>query len=82
MIYICKLHWNQCSDPALNGWKWGQNMWDIIKHRSDLSGMTDNSTVYNTLGFHALTEIPAAKLECFEDIYFSARSVFCRLLRT
>ena len=48
-------------------------MWDIIKDRSDKANMTDHITSYDTVGFHPLQEIPADRIECFEDLYLSAR---------
>jgi len=63
----------QCSNPLIANWRWGENMWNIIKYRSDLAGMTDNNTRYDTLGYKLLSEVTPNKLECFEDLYFSAR---------
>lgn len=63
----------QCSLPMLSDWRWGENMWEIIKHRSDLAGMTDNNTQYDTVGWAKLPDIPHDHLTCFEDVYFSAR---------
>jgi len=48
-------------------------MWNIIKRRSDLANMTDSSTSYDTTGWHPLQEIPADRIECFEDLYLSSR---------
>ena len=48
-------------------------MWEIIKDRSDKANMTDRITSYDTVGFHPLQEIPADRIECFEDLYLSAR---------
>jgi hypothetical protein len=48
-------------------------MWKIIKDRSDKANMTDHLTSYDTVGYHALQEIPADRIECFEDMYMSAR---------
>jgi hypothetical protein len=64
---------HQCANPAMTNWAWGQNMWNIIKRRSDLANMTDSSTSYDTTGWHPLQEIPADRIECFEDLYLSSR---------
>jgi len=63
----------QCSLPELSDWRWGKNMWEIIKHRSDLAGMTDNDTLYDTKGWAKLPDIPHDLMTCFDDVYFSAR---------
>ena len=63
----------QCSNPIIANWRWGENMWNIIKYRSDLAGMTDGNTRYDTIGYKLLSEVTPNKLECFEDLYFSAR---------
>ena len=82
-IFTCIIHFllfllntvqlHQCANPSLTKWIWGQNMWDIIKDRSDKANMTDHVTSYDTVGFHPLQEIPADRIECFEDLYLSAR---------
>ena len=35
--------------------------------------MTDNRTKYDSIGYKPLSEVVPNKLECFEDLYFSAR---------
>jgi len=61
----------QCSSPELTDWKWGSALWNIVKKRSDLAGMTGPATDYSTIGYEP--EIDLNHILCFEDVYFSAR---------
>ena len=64
---------SQCPSLQLSDWKWGVNLWHVVKRRSDLALMTGSNTLYDNIGYQLLDEVDPTQLLCFEDIYFSAR---------